>query len=297
MEGAIGFGLVSVPVELVTAVEEHDLRLHQVHDEDGGRIRQVRTCEACGETVPWENIARGVERDGKQAVVTDADLEQLPVPSKRLIDVLAFVDADQIDPLQLDRPYLLAPSGAAATKPYVLLRETLKQTDRVAVTKVAIRSRESLALLRVHGDVLALHTMYWPDEVRSPEGLAPPASVKVRPQEIAMAASLQERLSADFDLDALQDSYQVALRELVTAKAKSRPPQVPAETAAAPSNVVDLMAALQASIDRAAADEKEAAASPAGKKKAPVKKTAAKKATAAGRGAGKRSAGGRKKTG
>ncbi|MFI8942778.1 Ku protein [Streptomyces syringium] len=270
-KGAIGFGLVSVPVVLASATEEHDVRLHQVHDADGGRVRNQRTCEVCGEVVPYEHVAKGVERGKKRTVLTDADMEELPLPSKRLIDVLAFVDADEIDPLQLDRAYVLSPETSAANKPYILLRETLKQTERVAVTKIALRSKESLALLRVHGDLITLHTMFWPDEVRDPAGLAPPSSVSVRPQEIKMAAGLMERMSKDFDLEALGDEYQAALRELIQSKIEDKP-MPKRETAAAPSNVVDLMAALQASIDRADAGDASGPAS--APRKAAAKKTA-----------------------
>ncbi len=290
--GAIGFGLVSVPVQLVPAISEHGLELHEVHDADGGRVRRRRECSVCGEDVPYEHVARGIEQDGKQAVLTEEDMAELPLPSKKLFDVLAFVDATEIDVLQMDRAYLLAPASAAANKPYVLLRDTLRQTDRVAIGKITLRTRESLALLRVHGDLMAVHTMLWPDEIRDPEGLAPPASVKVRRQEIEMASSLMERMSKDFDLDALEDSYQVALRELVLSKVEDRPAKEPVATAAAPSNVVDLMAALQASIDRADEGGKETGVSAAGKaraKKAPAKKTTAKKAEA------KKTTGGRKR--
>ncbi|GGR53383.1 non-homologous end joining protein Ku [Streptomyces netropsis] len=271
--GAIGFGLVSVPVQLVPAVKEHDLGLHQVHDKDQGRIHQERVCEVCGEVVPYEHLASAFESDEKRAVLTDEDLAELPLPSKKLIDVLAFVDAEEIDPIQLDKPYLLAPASAAANKAYVLLRETLKQTDRVAVTKITIRTRESLALLRVHDDLLAVHTMVWPGEVRDPAGLAPPESVTVRPQEIGMAASLMERLSEGFDFEALDDAYQGALKDLVMSKIEDRPAPKAAKSSPAPSNVVDLMAALQASIDRA--DSGTANGQPETRtKKAAAKKTA-----------------------
>ncbi|WP_229900033.1 non-homologous end joining protein Ku [Streptomyces hiroshimensis] len=294
-KGAIGFGLVSVPVRLYAATQEHGLRLHQVHDEDGGRIHLKRVCEACGEQVDYEHIAKGFQDDeGHTAVVTQDELAGLPLPSKKLIDVLAFVDADRIDPLQLTNGYYLAPESAAANKPYVLLRETLKQTERVAVTKIALRTRESLALLRVHGDLLTLHTMYWPDEIRDSAGLAPPSSVTVRPQELKMATSLMDTLSEEFDLDELEDEYEIALSELIDAHLSDRP--VPRkETAPAPDNVIDLMAALQASIDNAAGKTgekaergaKKAAASgksarsTAKKSAAPRKRTAAKKTAAA----------------
>ncbi|MFI1257986.1 Ku protein [Streptomyces netropsis] len=282
-KGAIGFGLVSVPVRLYAATQEHGVKLHQVHDADGGRIHLKRVCDLCSEEVDFEHIAKGYEDDeGHVAVVTKEEMTGLPLPSKRLIDVLAFVDAESIDPLQLSGAYYLAPESPAANKPYVLLRETLKQTERVAVTKIALRTRESLALLRVHDELLTLHTMYWPDEVRDSGDLAPPSSVTVRPQELKMATSLMDTLSEDFDLDALEDEYEVALAELISAHLEDRPAPKK-ETAPAPDNVIDLMAALQASIDRAAergetGDRKE---EPAGRRsRGAAKKTAAKKATA-----------------
>lgn len=297
-KGAIGFGLVSVPVRLYAAVQEHGLRLHQVHDKDGGRIHLKRVCEACGEEIDYEHIAKGYQDDeGHTAVVTQDELAGLPLPSKKLIDVLAFVDSDRIDPLQLSSGYYLAPESAAANKPYVLLRETLKQTERVAVTKIALRTRESLALLRVHGDLLTLHTMYWPDEIRDAGDLAPPSSVTVRPQELKMATSLMDTLSEEFDLEEQEDEYEIALGELINAHLSDRP--VPKkETAPAPDNVIDLMAALQASIDSAARKPGEKAERPgrtakktaasgksarstAKKSATPQKRTAGKKKTAA----------------
>ncbi|MFI1801387.1 Ku protein [Streptomyces sp. NPDC020379] len=284
-KGAIGFGLVSVPVRLYAAVQEHGVKLHQVHDADGGRIHLKRVCDACGEQVDYEHIAKGFEDDeGHTAVVTQDELAGLPLPSKKLIDVLAFVDAGRIDPLQLTSSYYLAPESAAANKPYVLLRETLKQTDRVAVTKIALRTRESLALLRVHGELLTLHTMYWPDEIRDSAGLAPPGSVTVRPQELKMATSLMDTLSEDFDLDALEDEYEVALGELISAHLSDRPAPSRKDTTPAPDNVIDLMAALQASIDTAAKKpaEESGKARPARKAaRAPAKKAGAEKRTTA----------------
>ncbi|WP_449474917.1 non-homologous end joining protein Ku [Streptomyces abikoensis] len=289
-KGAIGFGLVSVPVRLYAAVQEHGLRLHQVHDADGGRIHLKRVCEACGEQVDYEHIAKGYQDDeGHTAVVTQDELAGLPLPSKKLIDVLAFVDAGRIDPLQLSSGYYLAPESAAASKPYVLLRETLKQTERVAVTKIALRTRESLALLRVHGDLLTLHTMYWPDEIRDAGDLAPPSSVTVRPQELKMATSLMDTLSEEFDFEELEDEYEIALSELISAHLSDRP--VPRkETAPAPDNVIDLMAALQASIDSAARKPGETDERPG----RPAKKAAAPAKPA--RGTAKTSAAPRKRT-
>lgn len=288
-KGAIGFGLVSIPVKLYAATEEHGVALHQVHAADGGRIRMKRSCEKCGKEVAYGDIAKGYEDDaGRTAVLTDADLGQLPLPSKKLIDVLAFVDAGDIDPLTLSRAYYVG-AEAAAAKPYVLLREALVKSGKAAVTKIALRTRESLALLRVHEDVLVLHTMYWPDEIRGVSGLAPSDNVTVRPQELRMAESLMDTLSEDFDLTALHDDYQHALDELVAARLEGEPVPETAGTAVAPDNVIDLMAALQASIDARSDDKKPAPAkkaagkSAAGKStagRAPAKKAAAKKTAA-----------------
>ncbi|KJY42059.1 DNA repair protein [Streptomyces sp. NRRL B-1568] len=286
-KGAIGFGLVSVPVRLYAATQEHGTRLHQVHDEDGGRIHLKRVCDACGKEVDYEHVARGYEdEEGHTAVLTQSDLAGLPLPSKKLIDVLAFVDADRIDPVQLANSYYLAPDGPAANKPYVLLRETLKQTERVAVTKIALRTRESLALLRVHDRLMTVHTMYWPDEIRATEDLAPPDSVTVRPQELKMATSLMDTLSEDFDFEQLEDEYEVALSELIHAHLDHRPAPKKAVTRA-PDNVIDLMAALQASIDTAGKKAEpgkapaKAAAKTTDSKKRTTKKSTAKKTTAA----------------
>ncbi|MFD8071180.1 Ku protein [Streptomyces sp. NPDC059718] len=277
-KGAIGFGLVSIPVKLYAATEEHGVSLHQVHAEDGGRIRMKRFCEKEGKEVPYAEIAKGYEDEtGRTVVLTDEDLAALPLPSKKLIDVLAFVDADEIDPLSLSRAYYVGAETAAA-KPYVLLREALSSSGKAAVTKIALRTRESLALLRVHQDVLVLHTMYWPDELRAAEGLAPPEKVTVRPQELKMAQSLMDTLSEDFDLESMHDEYQHALDELVAARLEGEPVPEMAEVTAAPDNVVDLMAALQASIDARGGEKAGAKKTASGK--APAKKTAAGKAPA-----------------
>lgn len=277
-KGAIGFGLVSIPVKLYAATEEHGVSLHQVHAEDGGRIRMKRYCEKEGKEVPYAEIAKGYEDEtGRTVVLTDEDLAALPLPSKKLIDVLAFVDADEIDPLSLSRAYYVGAETAAA-KPYVLLREALSSSGKAAVTKIALRTRESLALLRVHQDVLVLHTMYWPDELRAAEGLAPPEKVTVRPQELKMAQSLMDTLSEDFDLESMHDEYQHALDELVAARLEGEPVPEMAEVTAAPDNVVDLMAALQASIDARGGEKAGAKKTASGK--APAKKTATGKAPA-----------------
>lgn len=255
-KGAITFGLVSIPVQLFPATEEHGVSLHQVHAEDGGRIRLKRYCERENREVAYAEIAKAYESpDGRTAVLTDDDLSDLPLPSKKIIDVLAFVDESEVDPLLLAKPYYLQTATPAAAKPYVLLREALSGTGRAAVTKITLRTRESLALLRVRDDLLVLQTMLWPDEVRPATGLAPQGKVEVRPQELKMATSLMDTLSEDFDLGAMHDEYQHALDSLVTAKLEGAPPPTEGEAAeAAPDNVIDLMAALSASVEAVGRD-------------------------------------------
>src|SRR5918911_4815977 len=168
-KGAVSFGLVNVPVRLFAATEENDIRFHQVHREDGGRIRYKRTCEVCGKEVTYDDIAKGYDLGGGEMVIlTDDDFADLPLTTSHAIDVLEFVPAEQVDPILYNKAYYLEPDGAA-TKPYVLLRDALTRTDRVAVVKVALRQREQLATLRVHDNVLVLNTMLWPDEVRTPD--------------------------------------------------------------------------------------------------------------------------------
>lgn len=283
-KGAITFGLVSIPVQLFPATEEHNVPLHQVHEKDGGRIRLKRYCELEEREVPYREIAKAYEApDGRQAVLTDQDMAELPLPSKKVIDVLAFVDVDDIDPLMLAKAYYLQTATPSAAKPYVLLREALTKTGKAAVTKITLRTRESLALLRVHDDILILQTMLWPDEVRAAEGLAPKGDFEIRPQELRMATSLMDTLSEDFDFHALHDDYKQALDSLVAARLGGQaPPEL--DDSAPPDNVVDLMAALTASVEAAkghdSASGKKATATASGRRAstATAKKTAGKSA-------------------
>src|SRR5579884_3225902 len=251
-KGAISFGLVTVPVSIAPAVEEHNVPLHQVHAKDGGRVRMKRWCELEDREIPYREIAKGYEADEDHTVVlTDEDLSGLPVPTKRTIDVLAFVDASQIDPVYFAKPYYVAPEKTGA-KPYALLRDAMRESGQVAVTKITLSTRESPAVLRVHDDVLVLQLMVWPDEVRSAEGIAP-QEAGVRPQELAMAQSLIQTLSTDFPELAgdLHDDYQSALRELVEAKLEGAPVPHEAPKRAAGDNVIDLMAVLERSVKAA----------------------------------------------
>jgi len=251
-KGAISFGLVTVPVSIAPAVEEHNVPLHQVHAKDGGRVRMKRWCELEDREIPYREIAKGFEADEEHTVVlTDEDLSELPVPTKRTIDVLAFVDESQIDPVYFAKPYYVAPEKTGG-KPYALLRDAMRESGQVAVTKITLSTRESPAVLRVHDDVLVLQLMVWPDEVRSAEGIAP-QEAGVRPQELAMAQSLIQTLSTDFPELAgdLHDDYQSALRNLVEAKLEGAPVPHEAPRRAAGDNVIDLMAVLERSVKAA----------------------------------------------
>jgi DNA end-binding protein Ku len=249
--GVISFGLVTVPVRLYAATSNHDVRFHQVHRPDGGRIRYKRFCEICGVEVGYEDIVRGHETDdGELVTLDDDDLASLPTASAREIVVLEFVPGEQVDPLLLDRSYYLEPDPKAV-KPYALLRETLRQSDQMAVAKVALRQRETLALLRVRGNAIVLQTMLWPDEVREPDFPTLRDTVPLRPQELQMAATLVATLAAEFDPARYHDEYTAAMQELITAKRRhggSRPaPATAPEGEPAP----DLLTALKRSVEEA----------------------------------------------
>ena len=252
-KGAVSFGLVSIGVKLYSATEEKDIRFHQVHREDGGRIRYKRTCSVCGEEVTYDDIAKGYDIGGGEMVIlTDEDFADLPLTSSRAIDVLEFVPAEQVDPILYNKAYFLEPEGTA-TKPYVLLRDALIDSERVAIVKVALRQREQLATLRVREGVLLLNTMLWPDEIRTPDFGFLDEDLKVRPPELAMASSLIDSMAGEFEPDDFTDDYRAALQEVIDAKVEGREVVQPEEAEEAPAAAVDLMAALKASVDRARA--------------------------------------------
>jgi DNA end-binding protein Ku len=277
-KGAISFGLVSIPVKLYSATEEKDVSFHQVHRDDGGRIRYKRVCQVDGEEVPYSDIAKGYELpSGEVVVLTDEDFADLPLTTSRAIDVLEFVPLDQVDPMYFAKSYYLEPDGQGA-KPYVLLREALENSGRVALVKVALRSRESLATLRVRDGVFVLEMMLWPDEIRTPDFAFLDEDIDVRQQELKMAESLIESLSGDFEPEQYADNYREALQALIDAKVEGREVVQPTEPATDAGTVVDLMAALRASVEAAKQGRSEASA-PAKKS---TKKATAKKAASAG---------------
>ena len=278
-KGAISFGLVSIPVKLYSATEERDIAFRQVHREDGGRIRYQRVCTKCGEEVSYADIAKGYEMaDGSIVVLTDDDFANVPITTNRMIDVVQFVPLEELDPIYFSKSYYLEPEKAGI-KPYVLLARALEESGKVAVVKVALRQREALAAVRVRDGVFVLETMLWPDEVREPEFGFLDDDVEVRPQELAMAGTLIESLSGEFDPNEHHDSYREALEEVIEAKVAGQEIVAPAARPDEGGAVVDLMAALRASVDAAKkgrAGGGDAPAKPAKK----VTKAAAKKASA-----------------
>jgi DNA end-binding protein Ku len=281
-KGSVSFGLVSIGVKMYSATEEKDVSFHQVRRSDGSRIRYKRVAEADGEEVAYADIAKGYSLDdGEVVVLTDEDFADLPLPTARVVDVLQFVPLEQIDPIYFAKSYYLEPE-ASAVKPYVLLREALEDSDMVGVVKVALRNREQLALLRVRDDVIVLETMIWPDEVRAADFGFLDEDITVRPQEATMAKSLIASMAGDFDPTQFTDEYRAALQAVIDAKVEGREVVEAAEPATSGGGeVVDLMAALRASVEAAKNARSGAAAGPAPAKKASTPIAAKKAATKA----------------
>jgi len=278
----VTFGLVNVPVKVYSATEDHDISLHQVHAEDGGRIRYQRVCEIDGETVPYSDIDRAyVDDDGQTVVLTKKDLDALPAEKSREIDVVEFVPTEQIDLLTLDRAYYLEPDSKSP-KAYVLLRRTLEQTDRTAIVRFTLRQKTRLAALRVRGDVLVLQTLLWADEVREAAFPSLDEDVKISDKELELSASLVDSYSSDFEPESFVDEYQKELRTLIDAKIKAGETFDAAETFADEGEgdggeVIDLMEALRASVERSKAERA------GGKKDAGKKDTEKKTGKSGGR--------------
>src|SRR3954451_15604195 len=252
-KGAISFGLVTIPVKLYSATEQKDVSFHQVRRSGGSRIRYKRVAQADGEEVPYGEIAKGYELpSGETVVLTDEDFADLPLTTNRAIDVLQFVPLEEVDPIYFEKTYYIEPDKTGA-KPYVLLRDALEESGKVAIVKVALRNRESLATLRVREGVFVLETMLWPDEVRNPDFGFLDEDIDVRPQELAMAGSLIDTLSANFAASQYKDSYREALNELIEAKIAGHEVKQPEQPQPTAGTVVDLMAALRASVEAAKA--------------------------------------------
>ena len=291
-KGSVAFGLVNVPVKVYSATEDHDLKFHQVHAKDNGRIQYRRVCSECGEVVEYRDIAKAYEADnGQTVVITDDDIATLPEERSHEIEVLEFVPAADLDPIMFDRSYYLEPDGKSP-KSYVLLAKALSETDRVAIVHFALRNKTRLAALRVKEfskrNVMVIHTLLWPDEIRQPNFPSLDADVEVRPAELTMAAQVVESMADDFHPERYTDTYQEQLHELVDAKLSGgeafSTEEKPARLDEA-DDVSDLLAKLEASVRRRR--EESAARQPDSEggtdgpaTKAPAKKAAATKAPA-----------------
>ncbi|GHI87395.1 Ku protein [Streptomyces xanthophaeus] len=293
--GAISFGLVSIPIKLVNATESHSISFRQIHLADGGRVRYRKVCELDGEELSGPEIGKGYEQpDGSLIPITDEDLAQLPLATARTIEIMSFVPADEIDPLQMDAAYYLAANGPTAAKPYTLLREALKRSRKVAIAKYALRGRERLGMLRVVDDVIAMHGLLWPDEIRVPEGVAPDAEVSVRDAELDLADALMATLG-EVEMSSLHDDYREAVEAMITAKAGGAFEPAEAVVEPAGGQVIDLMAALEKSVRAAKASRGEEDTGPA--EVTPIRgKAAGTRAGTAAAAAAPKAVGGKKST-
>ncbi len=282
-KGAVSFGLVNIGVRMFAATEERDVSFHQVRRADGSRIRYKRVAEADGEEVAYADIAKGYPLpSGETVVLTDDDFADLPLPSAHVVDVLQFVPVDQVDPIYFAKSYYLEPDQQAV-KPYVLLRDALEGSGMVGLVKVALRNREQLATLRVREGVIVLETMVWPDEVRDAAFGFLDQDVTLRPQERAMAESLVASMAGDFEPEQYTDEYREALQQVIDAKIEGREVVDTSPEKPDTGQVVDLMAALRASVDaakRGRGETSSSSRSASASKSTPVKRAPANKAAA-----------------
>ncbi|MFF7492822.1 non-homologous end joining protein Ku [Streptomyces rubiginosohelvolus] len=304
--GAISFGLVTIPVKIGSATEDRDVHFHRVHLTDMGRVRTRKVCELDDQVVSQDEIGKGYEIAKDETVpVTDEELEQMPLPTAKAIEIAAFVDADTIDPIRISDSYYLAADGQVAAKPYTLLRKALERSSKVAVAKFAWHGRERLGLLRIREGAIVLHSMKWPDEVRNTADVAVPRDVEVGEEEIEQALQLSEQMTIE-DLSGFHDEHREALENIIAAKSEGKPLPSPAgEGKQGKGEVVDLMAALNASVKAAKESRgedgegatvhemrpsKKTTKETTAKKTATSKGTAAKKTTASKKTAGKKAA-------
>ncbi|WP_168122015.1 Ku protein [Paenibacillus sp. HB172176] len=249
-KGAISFGLVHVPVKMFTATEDKDIHFRQLHKDCGMPISYQKTCKHCDQVVEPKDIVKGFEYEkDKFVIVKEEEIDAIKPESAQTIHILDFVDLSEIDPLYYVKPYYLSPdlTGAGA---YSLLLETMKQTGKIGIAKISIRSKSSLAAIRSVGNCICLETMHFPDEIR-PIDQVPnlPQEAAIQEKELTMAKLLVEQLSETFDPSKYKDDYRLALSELIEHKIAGESIDIVEAPAAAKSNVVDLMSALQASLD------------------------------------------------
>jgi DNA end-binding protein Ku len=249
--GYISFGLVTIPVKLYTATEQKDVRFRLLHTECHTPIKNQRFCPHCERTIEWSDVVRGYEvSKGRFVVVTDEEIDQIPIDTSGNVNIAGFVELREIDPIYYERSYYVVPDEGGA-KAFLLLGEALRDANRVAIGKVVIREKEQLVALRPYENALIMNTLYYADEVRALSALEElPVEAKVHPNERKMAVQLVDNLAMEFSAAEFRDEYRDALRTMIDAKGKGEAVAAPRE-AAAPGKVVDLMEALRRSVEMA----------------------------------------------
>ncbi len=248
--GSISFGLVTIPVKLFTAVRENELHFNMLHNKDKGRIGFVRTCNECGKKVEWADIIKGYEHEkGDYVVVTDEDFKRVNPEATQSVEIVAFVDLDEINPMLFDKPYYLEPEKKGRHA-YALLRKALEESGKVGIAKVVIRTKEYLAALKPQGPALILELMHYPDEIVETDDFDfPKGEEKVPAGEMKAAKMLIDTMADKFKPEEFKDHYRDQLLEMIEARANGKP-QAPAAKRKAPSSdkVVNLMDILQRSL-------------------------------------------------
>lgn len=251
--GSLSFGLVNIPVRMYAATEDRDIRFNQLHDICHTPIKYEKVCPTCQRSVDSSEIVRGYQYEtGHYVIFTDEELERFAGQASRTIDILRFVELGEIDPIYYEKTYFLEPSETGG-KAYALLQEALSRSGKIAVAKMAVRSKTSLAVVRVYENILALETILYPDEIRDHAQLAP-ARAPVQERELQMALSLIESLTEPFQPEEYQDERRLGLQELIEAKIRGRE-VVLVEPESAELPTIDLLAALQASLQAQRARE------------------------------------------
>lgn len=260
-KGAISFGLVSIPISMYTATSEKGVHFDLLHSKDQGKIKYLRKCSVCQQEVEWSEISRGYEyQKGQYIVLSDDELEAVPLDTAHTIDIIQFSSSDQVDPVHFQKSYYLIPDPVGV-KAYALLREAMNRSGKIAVAKVVLRQKEHLVLLRPYGDTFIMETMFYPDEIRQPSFEELERQVEVKTEELSMAESLIDGLTKDFSPEEFHDRYREAL--LKTIEQKIAGEEVFAPQVAEQAKVIDLMSALRASVEQMKGDgakEKQKAA-------------------------------------
>lgn len=246
-EGSISFGLVSIPVQVFPATNVREISFHLLHKEDKGRIHNQRICDVCGESVEYADLVKGYEYEKDHFVtLTPDDFEKVNIEKAKTIDILDFVDEEEVDPMFFDKPYYLVPEKNGK-KAYILLREALKQSQKVGIAKLVFRTKENLAAIKAKGNALMLDTMYFASEIRDSKELKLPNEKNENKKELEVAKELIDQMTTKFDAEKYNDTYEENLRELIDKKIKGKEPKAKVKMKQT-TNVIDIMSKLKASL-------------------------------------------------